>query len=138
MPLKIKQMEHTAIVQVTFKANSPANSQVYASVMLDPALGAVQQFQIPPNEAWVLEDLFVTSAPGVDAILTFRKNISEDVAKTPPLSTLTVTNPARPRMDKLLYEGSTILTIVAQNLSAVGSSDVTVTAYLKIRRFIAE
>jgi len=138
MPLKIKQMEHTAIVQVTFKANSPANSQVYASVMLDPALGAVQQFQIPPNEAWVLEDLFVTSAPGVDAILTFRKNISEDVAKTPPLSTLTVTNPARPRMDKLLYEGNTILTIVAQNLSAVGTSDVTVTAYLKIRRFIAE
>jgi len=138
MPLKIKQMEHTAIVQVTFKANSPANSQVYASVMLDPALGAVQQFQIPPNEAWVLEDLFVTSAPGVDAILTFRKNISEDVAKTPPLSTLTVTNPARPRMDKLLYEGNTILTIVAQNLSAVGASDVTVTAYLKIRRFIAE
>jgi hypothetical protein len=138
MPLRVRQVEQTAILQVNLKANTPANSVQYASVLLDPALGAVQQFQIPPNEAWVLEDLYVKDAPAVDVILTFRKNLTEDVMKTAPLSALVVSNPARPKISKQVYEGNTILTIVAQNLSAVGGSDVTVTAFLKIRRFIAE
>jgi len=137
MSVKIRQVEQTAILQVVLKANTPANSQVFTNIILEPGLGAVQQLQIPPNEAWVLEDLFVRDSPTVDVILTFRKNLTEDVMKTAPLSALLVTNPARPRISKQVYEGNSIMTIVAQNLAAVGASDVTVTAFLKIRRFIA-
>lgn len=137
MSVKIKQVEQTVIIDVTYDANTPINSQVYAKVLLDPALGAVQAFQIPPNEAWVLEDLYVTSAPAVETVLTFKKNLTEDVFKSAPLSALQVNNPARPKMSKQVYEGNTVLTIVGQNLQAVGASSVTVRAYLKVRRFIA-
>jgi len=138
MPLRVRQVEQTVILQVNLAANTPANSTVYTNIVMEPALGAVQQFQIPPNEAWVLEDLYVKDTPTVDVILTFKKNLTQDVMKTPPLSALIVSNPARPKISRQLYEGNSIMTITANNLSAVGTSAVTITAFLKVRRFIAE
>jgi len=35
-----------------------------------------------------------------------------------------------------VYKGNDILTIIAQNLAAVGASAQTITAYAKIRRFV--
>jgi hypothetical protein len=137
--VKIKQVEQTVILQGVVSAGLPKNSTFYMSVLLDPGLGAVQQMQIPPNEAWVFEDLYVKDAPGVDVLLTFQKNLTENVLRTPPLSVLVVSNPARPKIEKVLYEGNTILTIVAQTLQdAPETVPVTIIAFAKIRRFIAE
>jgi hypothetical protein len=137
--VRIKQVEQTVILQGVVPAGLPKNSTFYMSVLLDPGLGAVQQIQIPPNEAWVFEDIYVKDAPGVDVLLTFQKNLTENVLKTAPLSVLVVSNPARPKIDKVLYESNTILTVVAQTLQdAPPNVPVTIIAYAKVRRFIAE
>ena len=104
-------------------------------MQLDPALPATGQLQVPVNEAWVLEDIFVSSAQTPDTILEFFKNLTESVFKTAPVNGLIVTNPARPRPKPVLFEGASIITITAQNLAAIGASPATVTVYAKFRKF---
>jgi hypothetical protein len=132
----VREIEQTVIITATFPANLPANNKVYASILLDPALSPVSQLTIPANEAWVLEDLFVSASQAVDAILEFTKNLTEVVFKSSPVNSLLVSNPSRPRPSPVLYEPQTILMISAQNLSAIGASAVTITVYAKFRRFV--
>ena len=132
----VREIEQTVIITARFPANLPANNKVYASIYLDPSLSPVSQLTIPANEAWVLEDLFVTGSQSVDAILEFMKNLTEVVFKSAPVNSLLVSNPSRPIPRPVLYEPQSILTISAQNLAAIGASDVTITVYAKFRRFI--
>ena len=134
----VRQIEHTVIITATFPANLPANNKVFASIQLDPALSPVSQLTIPPSEAWVLEDLFVTSSQSVDAILEFTKNLTEVAFRSAPVNSLLVSNPSRPRPSPVLYEPQSILTISAQNLAAIGASAVTITVYAKFRRFVEQ
>jgi hypothetical protein len=133
----VRELEHTAIIRATFPAGLPANNKVYASIQLDPALPAVSQLTIPANEAWVLEDLFVSASQSVDAILEFVKNMTEVTFKSAPVNSLLVSNPSRPIPKPVLFEPQSILTITAQNLAAIGASDTTITVYAKFRRFIS-
>jgi hypothetical protein len=134
--MPVKTLEQTVIIQATFPANLPANNKVFATMLLDPALGATSQVTIPANEVWVLDDLFVSASQAVDAILEFQRNLSEVAFKSSPVNSLIVTNPARPRPAKTLWKGNDILTIAAQNLANIGSSATTITVYAKIKRFI--
>jgi hypothetical protein len=134
--MPVKTLEQTVVIQATFPANLPANNKVYATILLDPALGATSQVTIPANEVWVLDDLFVSASQSVDAILEFQRNLSEVAFKSAPVNSLLVSNPSRPRPAKTLWKGNDILTIAAQNLSAIGSSATTITTYAKIKRFI--
>ena len=129
------EVETTIVITATFPANLPANQKVYATMSVDPALPATGQLQVPVNEAWVLEDIFVSASQTPDTILEFFRNLAESVYKTAPVNGLIVTNPARPRPKPVLYKGADIITITAQNLAAIGASPATVTAYAKIRRF---
>jgi len=133
----VKEVEVTVIITATFAANLPANNKVNASIILDPALPTVSQLTIPMKEAWVVQDLFVSASQTPDAILEFFKNLTEGLFRSAPVNGLIVTNAARPIPAPVTYEGADIMTIVAQNLAAIGASAQTVTAYAKIRRFIA-
>jgi hypothetical protein len=135
---EVKEVEVTAIVTATFPANLPANNKVYASIQLDPALSPTTQFQIPPTEAWVLEDLFVSATQTPDAILEFKANLVESKFKSAPINGLIVTNPARPKPTPVLFRPSDIVTVEAQNLANIGASAATITAYAKFRRFIGK
>jgi len=134
--MPVKTLEQTVIIQATFPANLPANNKVFATILLDPALGATSQVTIPANEVWVLDDLFVSASQGVDAILEFQRNLTEVTFKSAPINSLLVSNPSRPRPAKTLWKGNDILTISAMNLGAIGASATTITAYAKVKRFI--
>jgi len=133
--MKMSEVERTIVITATFPANLPANQRVYATMQVDPALPATGQLQVPVNEAWVLEDLFVSTSQTPDTILEFFKNLTESVFRSAPINGLIVTNPARPIPKPVVFEGASIITVTAQNLAAIGASAATVTAYAKFRMF---
>ena len=129
------EMESVVIITATFQANLPANSLINAKIQFDPALDPQTEVRVPISEAWVIDDVFVSSSQSVDAILQFEKNYGETVARTPPINSMIVSNPSRPMIKPAVYGPGEILTIKAQNLAAIGSSAVTITVYAKIKRF---
>ncbi|MEM1525127.1 MAG: hypothetical protein QW618_03185 [Nitrososphaerales archaeon] len=132
-----KVVETTAVITATFPANLPANNKVYANIQLDPALAAATQVTVPVNEAWVIEDLYVSTSQTPDAILEFVKNLTDVKLRSAPINGCLVTNVARPKITPVMFGGADILTIVAQNLAAIGASAATITAFIKIKRFIS-
>jgi len=134
--LAVRQVEVTAVVSVTFPANLPANNKVYATIQLDPAIAALSQLNIPATEAWVIEDIFVAASQTPDTILEFVRNLTESKLRSPPINGMLVTNVARPVPKPIVYKGNDIMTVIGQNLAAIGTAAATVTAYAKLRRFI--
>ena len=135
MAQRVKRTEITATITATFPATLPANQKVFATITLDPALGAVSQQQVPVKEVWVVEDIYVTATQTPDAILEFVKNLVDSMFRTAPVNALIVTNPSRPVIKPVMYKGADIMTIVAQNLAVIGAAAETVTAYAKFVRF---
>lgn len=133
--LPVEKIKHTIVLTVTFPANLPANQKTPVSMQLDPALGTVTQQQVPLGEAWVTDDFYISAAQATDAIFTFLKNLLDKLHISSPLNGNVVTNVARPKMAKKVLKGGDILTIEAQNLTAIGAAAVTDTAYLDIVRF---
>lgn len=131
----VTRVEQTLICQATFPANLPANSIVPVNFIIDPQKGPEVVLAPAMNESIVIDDIYVTSAPGVDAIVQLIKNEYEVICMTDPLSTLVVTNPARPKYAKKVLNPLERLSAKAINLSAVGASAVTITFYMKIVRF---
>ena len=133
----VKRVEITVTISATFAASLPANQKVYATITLDPALGAVSQQQVPVKQAWVVEDIYVIATQTPDAIIEFVKNLTESMFKTAPVNALIVTNPSRPVIKPVMYRGAEIITVVAQNLAAISTDAETVTAYAKIVTFMS-
>jgi len=133
----MNKQEITAIVTATFPANLPANQKVAASMQLDPQLGTVTQQQVPINESWVIDDVYVSASQTPDAILDFKKNLYTSLVRTNPINTLLVSNPSRPKIAKKVLGKGDILTIEAQNLAAVGTAGATITVYVTLVRFMS-
>ncbi|MEM4619688.1 MAG: hypothetical protein QW607_05690 [Desulfurococcaceae archaeon] len=131
----VSRVEQTLICKATFSANLPANSIVPVNFIIDPQKGDEPVLTPAMNESIVIDDIYVTTSPGVDCIVQLIKNEYETICVTDPLSTLSVTNPARPRYAKKVINPLERLSAKAINLSAVGSTAVTVTFYMKIVRF---
>jgi len=132
----VERIETTLKCTVTFDANLPANSVKIVNMTLDPLVGAQTVLQVPDNEAWVIEDIYVTSSPDVDAIVDIYKNELDVVLKTDPISTLLVSNPSRPKYGKKVFEPGARLSMRAVNLAAIGTEAVTDTFYVKLVRFV--
>jgi len=135
LALPIRQVEVVATISATFAANLAANNKVTATITLDPSYPAVSILQVPVDESWVIEDLFVAASQTPDAMLEFLKNLLTSEMRSAPINGLIVTNVARPIPKPVQFRGGDMLSIVAQNLAAIGASAQTVTAYIKMRRF---
>jgi len=131
----IREVEVTAVVTATFAANLPANNKVVASIQLDPSYPTVQQVTVPLQESWVLEDIFVAASQTPDSIAEVVKNLVQSAFRSAPINGLVVTNPARPIPTPVVFEGGDIISIMAQNLAAIGTAAATITLYVKLRRF---
>jgi len=115
--------------QITIPASQSANSLLVganAQVIENPLSGAVNEFTIPSTETWVIKDIYVTQSPVIDVQLKIKKN-RKYMLETPPVSSLLVSNPSRPRLPALLYEPNSRLSVEAINLSAGQSTSQTVT-----------
>jgi len=131
----VKIIPQTLIVQYTVPANLPANSVVVASIIVDPQTGSVQRLQIPPTEIWSIDDVYKVGTINIDAVAQILKNDFYAEIVTDPLSTLDVSNPAKPKYPKKLFRGNEALTIKMVTLKAQGASATTDTFYMKVTRF---
>jgi hypothetical protein len=123
----------TGVATATVKAGTPVNTPIPVNIVYDPLKPAVSTIQPAPDETWVIEDIFVTSAPSIDGVVQFVIDDSKDVQKTNPLSTYRADYANKPRIDPVTVPGMHRLNLYFYNSTAGGSNDVTVTFYLKIR-----
>jgi len=124
--------ELTLIAMVNIPANTKAHSVVPVSFTVDPQLGPQNSIQIPKGKAWIVKDVYTTESPSVDCIIQFMKNDEGPILQTDPLSTLIVTNPAKPKYKPLYYEEFSKLSAKAVTLADAGTGGATVTFYIKV------
>lgn len=129
------QIETTVILTATIPAGLPANQKVTVNWQLDPALGTVTQLQVPQGEAWVLEEVYVTGSQDIDGILEVKRNLKDSVVRTPPVNSLLISNPSRPRIKPVVFKSGDLVTAEYQNLSAGGAATTSITLYGKLVRF---
>jgi hypothetical protein len=84
----------------TVAASDAAGTIDVVSMKTDPTVSSVTELFVPTTENWVFTDAYIlasadagTSSPMID----FDKNRGRSMGKTPPLSSLLVTNNTRPR-----------------------------------------
>jgi len=135
--MAVRRVPATLTCTATFAANLPANSVVPVNMTLDPLVGAQTVLQVPQNESWVIEDVYIISSQTPNAIVEMYKNDLEKEIVTDPINTLLVSNPTRPRYPKKVYGPFSRLTMRAINLAAIGTDAATITFYVKIMRFAA-
>jgi hypothetical protein len=131
----IRQLEMTFILTITLAASLSINSQTYASIQMNPALSGVNMLNVPADEAWVLEDLYVTASQSIDGMILFFINQSTIAFQSGNINGLVVTNVARPIPKPFRYGGNAIITVAFINLAAVGTAGATDTVYAKFTRF---
>jgi len=127
--------EKTVQVQVTVPAGAAAGTRIKANFVDDPSKGPVDVITVPVTEHWLIEDVFVSAAPGVDLVLDIEKNLRRTLQRTPPLSTLNISQPGRAKVSPMLYRPGDMISATAITLAAGGASAVTVTAFMKIKVF---
>jgi hypothetical protein len=102
---------------------------------MDPTITGVSMLTVPVNEAWLLEDLFVSATNAIDGIAEFKKNLTQSAYRSPNLNGMLITNVSRPIPSPIMYEGASILTVAYTNLTANGTASTSITFMAKFRRF---
>jgi len=101
----------TVQVNVSIAANTPVNSALVPTFVIDPKAGSVSSYIIPKGYRFVLVDAFIRSsgdAP-VDGLLRLKRNFYEERVVLGPISTMLVSNPTRPAVSpKDWNEGDTL------------------------------
>jgi len=125
-------------VTATMKANSAPSTLFQATVNVPNVLtsGESQYLTLQLNYPFIIEDGYINSTISPDAQLVIVANDGKTVKYSNKLND-TLVQSGRPRIplfDKpLLVPANTKLQLFIRNLDAVGSSDVSVTVYLKVR-----
>jgi len=132
----IEKVETTLTCTATFDADLPANSVKPVSMTLDPLVGSQTVLQVPMNESWVIEDMYIISSQTPNSIIEVYKNELDVVLKSDPINTLLVSNPSRPKYGKKVFGPNDRLSMRAINLAAIGTSAATITFYVKLVRFV--
>jgi len=131
-----KSIEYTAIASVTIPANQPANSLNPVSIQIDPQQPPVENIRVYPDETWVIEDMFITTAPGVEGVVRVIRNNRDIVFQSNPLSVYNVNNPARPGITPIVMYPDELYNFFYVNTSPGQANAITVTFYLKLRRLV--
>ena len=135
--MSARKVPAQGVIRVEVPANLPPNSTIQADIQVDEREGFFTFQQVPASEAWVIEDVFVTSTPSIDISLYFFKNRLQQIAKVGPMSTRLVSNPSRPPTAPMVYGPTSILTVQAVNLVAGGASPTTLLIHFIFSRIVA-
>jgi len=136
--VEVEQVPLTIICQYTTPQNVPANTIVPVNMIIDPQKGSVTSYTVPPGERWIVKDFYVTSAPSKDAIISLIKNDYSTLLNTDPISTLTISNPAKPTYPAKEFVAGENISMKATVLVAGGTSAATDTFYVKVVRYKAK
>lgn len=123
--------EFTIKMEYTVAANAAAGTTVQVKFTTDPAVGAENQVLVPKGYRLVIKDIYVTGTPNVDAQISLYRNGEELVLTTDPVSTLGVSNPARPKYKPIVIDEQNFLVGKATTLAAGGASATTDYVYMK-------
>ena len=126
----------TIEVQVSIPGSAAALTPVNAQI-LDPTSNTFVNVEvIPATQTWLIYDVFTRSSSdvAVDGQLVFIKNNVKVLFRTPPLSSLIVTNPSRPAIIPMLFGPNDRLNIQLVTIAANSStSAVTDTAFFRAK-----
>lgn len=132
-PKQVKKAEKTIILQATVKSGSAVNTINPLSITVDPVVGAQTSYKIPAGETWVIDDIWINTSQPVDGYLKILKNMREEVLPlSPPVNTLSVSNPSRPRISPLTFTQFEDLSGYFVQSEAGGQSDSTVTVFAHV------
>lgn len=134
-----RAIPETWIISASIPAGQAANSLLVANIIRDPLVGARSEVQLTVKESVVFDDIYIkaTGDVGVDGIFIIEVDGVEEL-RTPPVSTLLVSNPNRPRplaKKKIVVGKASRVTAKFINLTAGGSSATTTTVYLDVMSF---
>ncbi|MEM4976161.1 MAG: hypothetical protein QXT64_02430 [Desulfurococcaceae archaeon] len=131
-----KMVPETWIFKASIPANQAANSILVAQAQRDPLVGFQSEVQLNIKESVVLDDIYIRSSADVGTDGVFIVEVDgERQLVTPPVSTLLVSNPQRPRplaKKKIVLGKGSRLTLKFINLAAGGASATTTTAYVDV------
>lgn len=112
----------------TVAASAAAGSLVYASLTNDPSVTAVVKLQVPSNQVWLLDDLYILTAgaagTSVPRVRVY-KNDTSIMADTPPLSALLVSNNSRPKPFGMKALGYEAVSTMSHLLTTTTANDAT-------------
>lgn len=131
-----KMVPETWILKATIPANQAANSILVAQAQRDPLVGFVNEIQLNIKESVVFDDIYIKSSGdvGTDGVFVIEVD-GEKQLVTPPVSTLLVSNPQRPRplaKKKIVLGKGSRLTVKFINLAAGGTAATTTLAYVDV------
>lgn len=121
-------------IDISIPASSSAGSVITATVTRDATSGAENKVTCPSDEVWHIVDIFVKNAPSTDGwLIPFVGGFEQDNIL---LGATVVTNSARVKLAKTIVILPTKELMFKYKLAeASGSSDETVTAYVKVVRY---
>jgi hypothetical protein len=132
----LKSLTINAIAKYTVDPGNKTGYTKTISIQIDPQKGFEIGIRVPADETWIITDLYITSEPAVDSIITMVKNDKEKIFQSAPLSTYNYANPSRSRISPKVLKSNETLTLIAQLLSDyTGTSAVDVSFYLTIERY---
>jgi len=126
----------TIEVQVSIPGSAVALTPVNAQI-LDPTSNTFVSVEvIPATQTWLIYDVFTRSSSdvAVDGQLVFIKNNVKVLFRTPPLSSLIVTNPSRPAIVPMLFGPNDRLNLQLVTIAAnTSTAAVTDTAFFRAK-----
>ena len=126
----------TIEVQVSIPGSAVALTPVNAQI-LDPTSNTFVSVEvIPATQTWLIYDVFTRSSSdvAVDGQLVFIKNNVKVLFRTPPLSSLIVTNPSRPAIVPMLFGPNDRLNLQLVTIAAnTSTATVTDTAFFRAK-----
>ncbi|MEM2347946.1 MAG: hypothetical protein QW267_06660 [Sulfolobales archaeon] len=126
------------LLNVTLPAGTTAGTPIPVTITVDPQQPA-ENF-IMRNYMVDIKDLAVASSPGVDYILKFVKKDVYEKARTPPVSNLNYSNPAKPNAFSGTREAFKFRILPNEKLSifAIPLRDVTTEVTHSVTAFVDE
>jgi len=123
----------TFTLEISVPANTPANYRSAVNI-IDHPRPAVPIYNIPKGYKLTVTDIYIkdTADVGVESVGVVVKDLIQDKLKTAPLTTLLVSNPARPMITPIEFDEYQKLSVDLITLEAVGATAVTVKFYMDV------
>ncbi|MEM0071336.1 hypothetical protein [Metallosphaera sp.] len=127
----IKTFEITYSIAASLAANS-----IVAGTFVDLTNGRQNsELDVPTTQQWQVVDIYTrgSSDVNVDAVANFTRNGVTNVLTTDPLSSLTVSNPSRPRYPNIILPPGAKLSSTITTLAANGTSATQDNLFIKVQ-----
>ena len=134
--MSTKAPNRTFVLKATVAANAPAGTVIPMNILFDPLDAGSVDKQVPVDQNWAITDIYVTGTQTPDGVVQVVRNSGNIPLVTPPVNTLLVSNPSRPRiMPAVALPAATQFRFFYITNANNGASATTVTVYAQVDVF---